>query len=44
MEAQMIEEELASAEEKMKKAVEATKEAFSSIRSGRANPALLERV
>lgn len=40
----MVDEELHAAEEKMKKAVETTKDEFASVRSGRANPALLERV
>ncbi len=40
----MVDAELASAESRMKKAVEATREAFAAVRSGRANPALLETV
>jgi ribosome recycling factor len=35
---------LAEAEEKMQKAVEATQHAFNTIRTGRANPALLDKV
>ncbi len=40
----MVDEELKAAEEKMKKAVQATQEEFAGVRSGRANPALLEKV
>ncbi|CCW35348.1 ribosome recycling factor [Chthonomonas calidirosea] len=40
----MIQETLREAEERMKKAVEATQHEFSLIRTGRANPAILEHV
>lgn len=40
----MIEETLAEAREKMDKAVEFTQEDFSSIRTGRANPALFASI
>lgn len=40
----IVEEELAAAESKMKKAVQATQDEFTGVRSGRANPALLEKV
>jgi len=40
----MIEEILAEAKEKMDKAVEATKEDFASVRTGRANPAMFQKV
>lgn len=40
----MIPELIKDAEEKMKKAVEATRHEFSLIRTGRANPAILEHV
>jgi ribosome recycling factor len=40
----MVDEELRAAEAKMKKAVQATQDEFAGVRSGRANPALLEKV
>ncbi|MER3396379.1 MAG: ribosome recycling factor [Acidimicrobiia bacterium] len=40
----MVDEELNDAEAKMKKAILATQEEFAGIRSGRANPALLEKL
>lgn len=40
----MINEILAQAKEKMDKAVEATKEDFASVRTGRANPAMFQKV
>lgn len=40
----MIEETLLEAEEKMDKAVEVAKEDFSSVRTGRANPAMYSKV
>jgi ribosome recycling factor len=40
----MINEILAEAKEKMDKAVEATKEDFASVRTGRANPAMFQKV
>jgi ribosome recycling factor len=40
----MIEELLQDAEERMAKSVEATRHEFSSIRTGRASPALLDRI
>lgn len=40
----MIEETLLEAEEKMNKAVEVAKEDFSSVRTGRANPAMYAKV
>lgn len=41
---EMLDLVLDEAEEKMKKAVEATRREFSSIRTGRASPALLDRI
>lgn len=40
----MIQETLTDAKEKMDKAVEATKEEFAQVRTGRANPAMFQRV
>ena len=40
----MINEILAEAKEKMDKAVEATKDDFASVRTGRANPAMFQKV
>ena len=40
----MIQETLAEAKDKMDKAVEATKEEFAQIRTGRANPAMFQKV
>lgn len=40
----MIQETLTDAKDKMDKAVEATKEEFAQIRTGRANPAMFQRV
>lgn len=40
----MIDEILQSGEKRMKDVIEATKSAFSGVRTGRANPALLDRV
>lgn len=40
----MINEVLAEAREKMNKALEVAKDDFSSVRTGRANPALLQRI
>src|ERR1041384_1516024 len=40
----MIQDLLREAEEKMKKSVEATRHEFTMIRTGRANPAMLEHV
>ena len=40
----MIEELLADAQERMGKSVDATREEFSSVRTGRASPALLDRI
>ncbi len=40
----MIAEVLANVKEQMQKSVEATKEGFASVRTGRANPALLQGV
>lgn len=40
----MISEILAEAKEKMDKAVEATKDDFASVRTGRANPAMFQKV
>jgi len=40
----MISEILAEAKEKMDKAVDATKEDFASVRTGRANPAMFQKV
>ena len=40
----MIPELLKEAEEKMKKAIEATRHEFTLIRTGRASPAILEHV
>lgn len=40
----VVDEELDAADSKMKKAVQATQEGFAGVRSGRANPTLLERV
>lgn len=40
----MIDEILAEAREKMDKAVDATKEDFASVRTGRANPAMFQKV
>jgi ribosome recycling factor len=41
---ELIDELLADADERMKKSVEATNGEFSSVRTGRASPALLDRV
>ncbi|HEX9713692.1 MAG TPA: ribosome recycling factor [Actinomycetota bacterium] len=40
----MIDQELKQAEEKMKKAVEVTREEFVGVRTGRASPALVQRI
>lgn len=40
----MVRDELKKAEEKMKKVIESTKHEFASVRTGRANPAILDRV
>ncbi len=40
----MIDETLLEAEEKMDKAVEVAKEDFSNIRTGRANPAMFNKI
>jgi ribosome recycling factor len=40
----MIQETIAEAKDKMDKAVEATKEEFAQIRTGRANPAMFQKV
>ena len=40
----MIADVLAEADERMEKAVEATKEDFSTVRTGRANPSLFQKV
>ena len=40
----MISEIMAEAKDKMDKAVEATKEDFASVRTGRANPAMFQKV
>ena len=40
----MIQEILATASDKMQKAVESAKEDFATIRSGRANPALFQKL
>ena len=40
----IIDELLADARERMTKSVEATRHEFSSVRTGRANPALLDRI
>lgn len=40
----MIDEALKSAEEKMRKALEVAREDFSSVRTGRASPAILQRI
>ena len=40
----MIQETLTDAKDKMDKAVEATKEEFAQVRTGRANPAMFQRV
>lgn len=42
MESTVIDEVFADAEERMTKAVEAAKENFATVRTGRANPALLQ--
>ena len=41
---EMVNLVLEEAEERMKKAVEATRREFNSIRTGRASPALLDRI
>jgi ribosome recycling factor len=43
-ESEMIDELLADARERMAKSVESTRDQFGSVRTGRANPALLDRV
>ena len=40
----MISEILAEAKDKMDKAVEATKDDFASVRTGRANPAMFQKI
>lgn len=40
----MIDQELKQAEEKMKKAIEVTREEFAGVRTGRASPALVQRI
>jgi len=40
----MISEIMAGAKEKMEKALEATKDDFASVRTGRANPAMFQKV